>query len=409
MGNIMPDNQLILKQDAKKMFSQVIQNVNGNFFYQPRLSPDLSNILMLSYRLIPKAPNWNGIMVVPVFNKEKANGIIGVEIISPANQIITQVTIPLIQVEPHQPLNFSFPKIEKSENGTYEVRFFTRNNPPPVRIIEGRFLSPELRLRRFRVRLLCNLSFAPVDSKTIITQAETIGGWLNELPINLASAVGSSSFEDHYWTSGWQTANVQLITDLQPDDNILDIGCGVGRLAYGLYGWFKGEYVGTDIMTDAIEYCKKTFPRYQFIHMDIESPYYNPEGAMRSNEFDLPFQDESFDLVVLFSVYTHMLPDTFDRMTAEVQRVLRSRGRCFATFFIIDNKTDKAIFTLKHPVNEICWVESQESPESVVGYTHDFIQNTFSSFGLRIKEEYPGSWTGKSGLGLQDQILFVKD
>lgn len=162
-------------------------------------------------------------------------------------------------------------------------------------------------------------------------------------------------------------------------------------------------------MENVIDFCEKAFPRFQFLHMDVNSPYYNPDGSMHPDEMVLPVEPASFDVTVLFSVFTHLLPSTFMRMASEVERVLKPNGRCLATFFVLDNLTDRSVFSLNHQVEEYCRVESEESPESVVGYTTDFINDTFAKSGFRLKTFYPGSWTGQPGLGLQDQILFIKE
>jgi SAM-dependent methyltransferase len=236
-----------------------------------------------------------------------------------------------------------------------------------------------------------------------------VGRWKLPITYELASSVGSSSLEDHYWCSGWQTANVQLLVDLQPDDTILDVGCGVGRLAYGFHGWYGSRYIGVDIMPKAIEYCKTTFPRFEFYHLDVKSPYYNPNGALEPAKMLLPVEDQSIDVVILYSVYTHLLPETFHRMTSEIGRVLKSGGRCLASFLILDGQTDKAIFSFNNKWSDECRVENKDNPEGAVGYTKDFIERLFSQNGLHMKTSHQGTWTGKPGLTVQDQIVFVKD
>lgn len=220
--------------------------------------------------------------------------------------------------------------------------------------------------------------------------------------------IGSASFEDHYWTSGWQTANVQLIAGLKNSDSLIDIGCGAGRLAFGLYSWFGGRYVGVDIVPALIDYCKKQFPRFEFYQVDVQSRFYNPEGALTEEQMVLPVDSHSFDVAVLASVYTHMLPSRLVRMTAEVSRVLKPNGRCFATFFILDNQAEKSRFTFANEVSPDCRVEQRDYPEAVVGYRQSYVTETFARYGLVMEQFYRGNWTGLEGLGMQDQLLFRK-
>ena len=69
---------------------------------------------------------------------------------------------------------------------------------------------------------------------------------------------------------------------LQPDDHILDVGCGVGRIAIALLDYLSdaGEYRGFDIMYDAVQWCQKNISsqsaNFQFLHSDVYNGVYNP-------------------------------------------------------------------------------------------------------------------------------------
>jgi SAM-dependent methyltransferase len=229
-----------------------------------------------------------------------------------------------------------------------------------------------------------------------------------DLSLELASFIGSTSLEDHYWNSGWQTANVQLVAGLEVSESIIDIGCGVGRLAYGLYNWFGGRYVGVDIVPSLVDYCTRRFPRFEFHLLDVRSPFYNPNGTESPDTMTLPSGKNQFDVAVLFSVYTHLLPDSLVRMTAEVSRILKPGGRCLATFFVLDEMTDQASFSFAHEQGPFCRVEEAETPEHAVGYRKRYLIETFGRANLEPVSFYRGSWTGRGGLGLQDEMLFHK-
>src|SRR5258707_11056648 len=49
------------------------------------------------------------------------------------------------------------------------------------------------------------------------------------------------------------------LADLRPWHAILDVGCGVGRMAVPLIGYLNGSgrYHGFDIVPDAIAWCRK--------------------------------------------------------------------------------------------------------------------------------------------------------
>jgi len=224
----------------------------------------------------------------------------------------------------------------------------------------------------------------------------------------LAGLTGDTSLESYFWNSGWFTANVQLVAELKPDDAMIDIGCGSGRLAHGLYDWFGGRYVGVDIVPALIDYCRRRFPRYEFHLLNARSDLYNPGGSAEPAATRIPLADQTFDLAALPSVYTHLLPETCQLMTSEVSRLLKPRGRCLATFFILDEMGSGAALAFGHDWAAGCRVEKRETPEHAVGYRRTFIEDTFRVAGLAMACSYRGSWTGRGGLGFQDQLLFRK-
>ncbi len=89
---------------------------------------------------------------------------------------------------------------------------------------------------------------------------------------------------------------------------ILDIGCGAGALMRELEEF--GEVSGVDISPRAIEYCRGRGLTH----------------VQEADAVDLPFEDESFDVVVMLDVLEHLKDDAAG--SAEVARVLK-RG-CLA-------------------------------------------------------------------------------
>ena len=136
---------------------------------------------------------------------------------------------------------------------------------------------------------------------------------------------------------------------LRPDHKVLDVGCGVGRVAVALAGHLEqeGRYEGFDIVPQEIEWCQKhistRFPNFSFQLADVRNLTYNPKGKVRASEYRFPYDDGSFDFVVLASVFTHMLSRDMDRYVTEVSRVLKHGGRCFISFYLLNDKARKNI------------------------------------------------------------------
>lgn len=137
------------------------------------------------------------------------------------------------------------------------------------------------------------------------------------------------------------------LAGLRPDEDVLDVGSGVGRVAVGLTGWLQGRYEGIDIVRRGVEWCQQAitprYPNFSFQVADLYNRHYNPEGRVPASEYRFPFEDQSFDFVVLTSVFTHLLPPDRDNYIAEIARVLRPAGRCFGTFFLFDNEARSSL------------------------------------------------------------------
>lgn len=95
---------------------------------------------------------------------------------------------------------------------------------------------------------------------------------------------------------------------------ILDVGCGRGDVLASLQQWGakpKNLY-GVDLLQDRIEEAKRRYPDLNFLCANAEH---------------LEFPDGSFDLVLLFTVFSSILDDAVAQNIArEVARVLRPNG-----------------------------------------------------------------------------------
>ncbi|MEW6301889.1 MAG: class I SAM-dependent methyltransferase [Verrucomicrobiota bacterium] len=95
---------------------------------------------------------------------------------------------------------------------------------------------------------------------------------------------------------------------------ILDVGCGGGELLAGFEDWgAKPENLfGVDLLAERICRAKANHPRFNF---------------QRANAESLPFEDEWFDLVTVFTVFSSILdPQMTRNVSREISRVLRPGG-----------------------------------------------------------------------------------
>ncbi len=98
-----------------------------------------------------------------------------------------------------------------------------------------------------------------------------------------------------------------------PTLRVLDFGCGWGRLLRVFLRDFHTRNLhGTDVDAEVIELARQLLPQVEFSVNDRLSP--------------LAYEDESFDLVVVNSVFSHLAEANFNFWLAELTRLLRPRG-----------------------------------------------------------------------------------
>ena len=219
---------------------------------------------------------------------------------------------------------------------------------------------------------------------------------------------------------------------LNADDCVLDVGCGIGRVAVALTEFLstRGRYEGFDISREAIEWCRNEvtsrFPNFRFQHANLFNDFYNPSGPIRARRFRFPYAASTFDFTYLTSVFTHMLPHDLLHYTMELSRVMKRGGRCVMTFFLHDRETAALIrqgrskFQLAFPVGRPhqaagaeprygdCLTDTPHEIERVVAYEKQGVLDRLAQCGFTVKEILPGSWSGKAGPGFQDVVVLTK-
>jgi SAM-dependent methyltransferase len=131
------------------------------------------------------------------------------------------------------------------------------------------------------------------------------------------------------------------LTDLSNQD-ILDVGCGTKfTQAFVNHDIPVRRYVGIDVYRGMIEFLKTsvTDPRFEFHHIDVRNELYNPNAPPMTEDIDLGVGDQTFDIIWLFSVFTHLAPRDYTVMLKLLRRYVRHSGRLLYTLFV-DELTD---------------------------------------------------------------------
>jgi len=201
-------------------------------------------------------------------------------------------------------------------------------------------------------------------------------------------------------------------------ERLLEVGCGCGRMAIPLTKYLSSDalYEGFDIGRNEIAWCTEhitsRFPNFRFRFADVFNGLYNRAGTYSASEYKFPYQDGQFDFILLASVFTHMLPDEVRNYLSEISRVLREGGRCWITFFLLNEESreliqsNQAKIRFSHPDHEFS-TAGEAGNESVVAYDEGLIRKLHREEHLGIQEPIRyGSWCGrKNFFGFQDEIL----
>jgi SAM-dependent methyltransferase len=208
------------------------------------------------------------------------------------------------------------------------------------------------------------------------------------------------------------------LAGLQTNEQVLDIGCGSGRMALPLTGYLSSQasYIGLDITKPSIVWCQQhitpRFPNFWFLHADLYNKRYNPGGHCLARDYVFPLADEVFDFIFLTSVFTHMLPEDIENYLREITRLLRSTGRALFTCFLL-NDTQRALADqgrnrIDFKYGHGCYRTRSESiPESAVAYEETTMRELLSRCGLKLCEPiHYGAWSGRQdGRSFQDIVL----
>lgn len=198
---------------------------------------------------------------------------------------------------------------------------------------------------------------------------------------------------------------------LQPHHAVLDVGCGIGRMARPLVGYLGGDgsYDGFDVNRDGIGWCRRRYARHEnfrFTVADLYNRRYNPHGAHSAADYRFPYDDAAFDLVVATSVLTHLLESEAEHYLAEMKRVVKPDGRALVTFFLLNEesrqliKEGRSALAFLDPDDHVS-VLDEDLPEEAVAYDEGWVRERANVADVR-----PGSWCGREDhTSFQDLVV----
>jgi SAM-dependent methyltransferase len=218
-------------------------------------------------------------------------------------------------------------------------------------------------------------------------------------PSDLMHAVAGTPDSKWFLKSG--KLSIECITqtlaknnaDINQFRNILDFGCGSGRVLRHWKQLPSRQFYGSDYNPKLVEWCEKNLPQCKF--------NVNKLGP------GLPYKRGKFDLIYAISIFTHLTDELQMQWMREIYRLLRSGGYFLFTthgkyYFERLPEDQKQKFSM----GELIVQNPQQVGTNDCGSFHptEYVNNKLSK-GFVVVDFIPSGFTGAP---YQDLWLFQK-
>jgi SAM-dependent methyltransferase len=193
----------------------------------------------------------------------------------------------------------------------------------------------------------------------------------------------SAPLVDHFVLAAHMVRLLRRYAGLTPCSHVIDVGCNWGYLALALANLLdeEGEYLGVEVQLPAVRWAQERLAwlgdRFRFAHVDIQNDFYNPAGRTTRGAARIPADDDSADVIVLGSVFTHMQEDGIRAYLKEFRRTLRPGGVAAFSYF------DSTSFW--H--GEETLIADPEVPDKATVYSRNRIAQMLRDTGLETARE----------------------
>lgn len=206
--------------------------------------------------------------------------------------------------------------------------------------------------------------------------------------------------------------------NLKPTDHVLDIGSGIGRTAISLCEFLTtdGKYEGFDVVKIGVDWCRsrigEDFSNFNFTYAPLFNDLYNDDGHKAEN-FKFPYENNMFDKIFSFSVFTHMQIEEIQNYFFEINRVLKKNGLVFSTFFLYSNdeilsinKNKKFNFNIEREGHRLM---SKKIKSANIAIHKKHLELMAKNARLEIVRITDGFWKGTpNAIEFQDFVVFKK-
>lgn len=180
----------------------------------------------------------------------------------------------------------------------------------------------------------------------------------------------------HYDEIGQIAAEIIIQCGASNTSSIIDLGCGSGRLAKQICLRLPQiQYLGIDVVQELLDYAAtKTPPHFRYLLN------YTP---------NIPAPDASVDMVVAFSVFTHLYHEESFVYLRDIKRVLRPGGA--AVFSFLETATHWPVFD-----HLVAGVGRPRTSELTMFIERPQIESWADHLGFQIQAYNPGPPLGQT-------------
>jgi SAM-dependent methyltransferase len=180
---------------------------------------------------------------------------------------------------------------------------------------------------------------------------------------------------------GRRELDLLKVEGLQPNQSLVDFGCGSGRLAQFAIPYLKGgHYIGIDISKTFLQQARDRISRL------IPDPPCQVSWVEQPPITRFPIKDYSADMICAFSVFTHMEHEDTFRYLVDALRILRPGARFVFSCLPIDLAAAQDIFATEAAMD---LGQRWRRPRNVVTST-DFVQEICHLAGWKVIRWYKG-------------------
>ncbi|QFU77394.1 class I SAM-dependent methyltransferase [Halioglobus maricola] len=160
-----------------------------------------------------------------------------------------------------------------------------------------------------------------------------------EVPTELQRGGRVGQLDNNLESSRWLLDRIARLSGREDlaDAAVLDMGCGNKFTQAILREEIPiGSYSGIDVYRELIEYLQRSVddPRCSYQHVDIHNAMYNPEGHPLASLEGLALAEGHFDIICLFSVFTHLAPHDYPAMLKLLRPYIKPDGVLVFSLFI---------------------------------------------------------------------------